>query len=219
MSFQSGKLVQMWGRRSFCHPALFARGNTPTCVGKTGLPAQVRSRSRKHPHVRGEDISCGKSHKRHEETPPRAWGRQRDIRGPAFFGGNTPTCVGKTVVCCLSCLVLEKHPHVRGEDAWMASWWAWTWETPPRAWGRRRQTCRRWPRWRNTPTCVGKTCGWPTSLRQKEKHPHVRGEDRCSSRLCALRAETPPRAWGRRSHGGVRAGQRGNTPTCVGKTA
>ncbi len=30
--------------------------------------------------------------------------------------GNTPTCVGKTPPCLQECYLMEKHPHVRGED-------------------------------------------------------------------------------------------------------
>ena len=31
-------------------------GNTPTCVGKTGLLLEVQRLREKHPHVRGEDL-------------------------------------------------------------------------------------------------------------------------------------------------------------------
>src|SRR5690625_3234568 len=71
----------------------------------------------------------------------------------------------------------------------------------------------------NTPTCVGKTNAHCKPLAYHRKHPHVRGEDRRRRSVLAALPETPPRAWGRRPHGGVNIGTLRNTPTCVGKTA
>ena len=52
-----------------------------------------------------------------------------------------------------------------------------------------------------------------------QKHPHVRGEDNSIWSGSRLRAETPPRAWGRLRRSAYRWRHQGNTPTCVGKTA
>ena len=54
-----------------------------------------------------------------------------------FLFGNTPTCVGKTIILPTESWTLRKHPHVRGED-----------------WAAREGYV---PVNRNTPTCVGKT--------------------------------------------------------------
>ena len=53
------------------HPA----GNTPTCVGKTQTGVWTDDKSKKHPHVRGENPARGVTNKRTPETPPRAWGK------------------------------------------------------------------------------------------------------------------------------------------------
>ena len=52
-----------------------------------------------------------------------------------------------------------------------------------------------------------------------EKHPHVRGEDSSLAFTECKNLETPPRAWGRPLPTLDQGKQKGNTPTCVGKTA
>ena len=73
------------------------------------------------------------------ETPPRAWGRQFKQKMLNDILGNTPTCVGKTNTKKERKMEIEKHPHVRGEDTWSATKEGGKPETPPRAWGRRKQ--------------------------------------------------------------------------------
>ncbi len=64
-----------WGRRDqLQHPSCLA-GNTPTCVGKTGIHRPDDFLWQKHPHVRGEDVTPSSTLPGHLETPPRAWGR------------------------------------------------------------------------------------------------------------------------------------------------
>ncbi len=111
-------------------------------------------------------------------------------------------------------------------------------ETPPRAWGRLDyplnqffsggNTPRAWGRLnkesagrkerRNTPTGVGKTDSIPSLWRPPWKHPHGRGEDISPGWGSQIKAETPPRAWGRPGRQEPRAATWRNTPTGVGKT-
>ena len=91
----------------------------------------------------------------------------------------------------------EKHPHVRGEDAFTASTRFCSSETPPRAWGRPTRSHNSYVVLGNTPTCVGKTEIDSIKLTIFEKHPHVRGEDLERVSTGNSSAETPPRAWGR----------------------
>ena len=131
----------------------------------------------KHPHVRGEDAYPHNKVSSYLETPPRAWGRPAVLNHAHLEGGNTPTCVGKTVRHADISLRVEKHPHVRGEDCI--------------------RLVPRGGRDRNTPTCVGKTVmGYPMSVAER-KHPHVRGEDGRQRMAALCTEETPPRAWGR----------------------
>ena len=134
-----------------------AKGNTPTCVGKTKTLKQDILPNWKHPHVRGEDLSAAFDMSLPMETPPRAWGRRLPAQGIARRLGNTPTCVGKTSPSFMMYLDRWKHPHVRGEDAPKRRQSAYDKETPPRAWGRPWALSLVFSRMRNTPTCVGKT--------------------------------------------------------------
>ncbi len=152
-------------------------GNTPTCVGKTVQKITFSAHSRKHPHVRGEDMTSSPSRPLHAETPPRAWGRQQRAGEKRGQRRNTPTCVGKTSRGRSGGQVPEKHPHVRGEDP-VGTIFHSTWqETPPRAWGRPVPGASRCQYPGNTPTCVGKTGFAERRETVERKHPHVRGED------------------------------------------
>ena len=168
--------------------------------------------------MRGEDFDVFLVRWLHQETPPRAWGRLRVVHRLPRPRGNTPTCVGKTSLAASRPLALGKHPHVRGEDHTALQQRGVLLETPPRAWGRPWCGPARTAPPGNTPTCVGKTLEHQHHRRVREKHPHVRGEDRANRLRAGARRETPPRAWGRPQHPalGQRAGR--NTPTCVGKT-
>ena len=122
--------------------------------------------------------------------------------GEGAFGGNP----------CLA------PPHVRGEDNAKTGQARPERETPPRAWGRLFPFFPFGPYDRNTPTCVGKTYTWRVLLFSREKHPHVRGEDREWLKQRDRNLETPPRAWGRPSKLYAFFLSARNTPTCVGKT-
>ena len=131
--------------------------NTPTCVGKTCGQYDRGDDGWKHPHVRGEDMSTRRGSSRREETPPRAWGRQKGASLISGMSGNTPTCVGKTAFGNPTRNTGRKHPHVRGEDRADAILRVLPMETPPRAWGRPASCEHFRHRSGNTPTCVGKT--------------------------------------------------------------
>ena len=152
----------------------------------------------KHPHVRGEDKIEASREGLSLETPPRAWGRPRNLVRGCFQQRNTPTCVGKTIGNAVIVGTVEKHPHVRGEDL-SSLFRSFLWL-------------------RNTPTCVGKTITFIKKPLDRGKHPHVRGEDESVICGAAISLETPPRAWGRLRYSCFASRWRGNTPTCVGKT-
>ncbi len=127
-----------------------------------------------------------------QETPPRAWGRQKVALSEASKVRNTPTCVGKTCLLYTSDAADERSSVDLG--------------------GRRiiKKT--------NTPTCVGKTHASTPFGAHLQKHPHVRGEDLRHQPKQIWPGETPPRAWGRRIDFFTSSSPSRNTPTCVGKT-
>ena len=156
-----GSPPRAWGGRAPARAAPFARGLTPTCVGRTPSMSTRARRPPAHPHVRGEDAGIGPTTAQIPGSPPRAWG------GPGVvwfeFAGATA------------------HPHVRGEDSIRWSSHTLASGSPPRAWGGPR--LRRQPRDGAglTPTCVGRTACCEGSAPRRRAHPHVRGEDRARS--------------------------------------
>ena len=84
-----------WGRAHFLKCFCLSVRNTPTGVGKRAFRWRTVFFSRKHPHVRGEDLRSSSRPIFSSETPPRAWGRGvADCLGGQLIG-NTPTGVGK----------------------------------------------------------------------------------------------------------------------------
>ena len=166
-----------WGRQEASLTSHRAGRNTPTCVGKTVAQEFRTGIHQKHPHVRGEDRSPAGGQPPEEETPPRAWGRLILQEENDASHRNTPTCVGKTPSVSRPISFMEKHPHVRGEDAKTDLKRSRRSETPPRAWGRHPLYGMAMFRDRNTPTCVGKTVQDEALTFWIRKHPHVRGED------------------------------------------
>ena len=187
-----------WGRLSGIRTIRGEDRNSPTCVGKTTAASGLWGSAQKHPHMRGEDNTSNALLSSLRETPPHAWGRLNHAHTELSHGGNTPTCVGKTLNFWVGFQPTRKHPHMRGEDFTAARQRIEDLETPPHAWGRREQGTRGRKVHRNTPTCVGKTGCRTRSSSSPRKHPHMRGEDHAP--------HTP------------RNSSCGNTPTCVGKT-
>ncbi len=70
----------------------------------------------KHPHARGEDPGNDVRLGAGSETPPRTWGRHKELPHNERYIGNTPTYVGKTLHAAADLGIDVKHPHVRGED-------------------------------------------------------------------------------------------------------
>ena len=132
-------------------------GNTPTHVGKTNITSVSPRRIKKHPHARGEDYRLEVDRRDKKETPPRTWGRQRQVGDVEGVPGNTPTHVGKTKKNGRGRPESQKHPHARGEDSGCGYASAGNGETPPRTWGRRLSMQHSGPLAGNTPTHVGKT--------------------------------------------------------------
>ncbi len=126
----------VWGRLALGAAASGAKGNTPTCVGKTRHAASLSSSVKKHPHVCGEDEILTIPKPTRQETPPRVWGRPFFNLPIATLNRNTPTCVGKTPNQTEPASSLEKHPHVCGEDVSDDGKFVLVSETPPRVWGR-----------------------------------------------------------------------------------
>jgi len=195
------------------------RGTPPRAWGKRpDVVAAVRT-GKVHPHVRGENdmpeitfrqeyrytpTCVGKTKpvglNQHElsGTPPRAWGKRAESEFKRRTRRYTPTCVGKTRVLALEFLIIQVHPHVRGENGLAGRQASNGGGTPPHAWGK--LIISRLPCYRHT------------------VHPHMRGENNPHPDSPTSCIGTPPHAWGKRSLGTGHANNIRYTPTCVGKT-
>ena len=171
-----------------------------------------------HPHVRWENPPSFLFRSQYVGTSPRAWGKPPDRAADKVSDRNIPTCVGKTPGTPAHRRAATEHPHVRGENIARRLVAVARLGTSPRAWGKRGRRRRPDPRFRNIPTCVGKTNSSFSRRRRRAEHPHVRGENRVLFRPVASLIGTSPRAWGKLKQLRRRDYAHRNIPTCVGKT-
>ncbi len=108
---------RVWGKLVYVQHVDLRSRNTPTCVGKTGVPEGVLVNVKEYPHVCGENS-----------------GEERAV---AETIRNTPTCVGKTGELILADECGQEYPHVCGENAVAASAVVVPAGIPPRVWGKR----------------------------------------------------------------------------------
>jgi len=196
-----------------------AEGTPPHAWGKLRARLPPGPLPTVHPHMRGENALPRNEKERALGTPPHAWGK-RDIRPRVFFRVRyTPTCVGKTCYATDELLADAVHPHMRGENTSAAGAGSASSGTPPHAWGKRLAASAGAEMNRYTPTCVGKTLIIAASTLKRKVHPHMRGENVPQPYLQAIKAGTPPHAWGKQGVRRYRAGCSRYTPTCVGKTS
>ena len=88
----------------------------------------------------------------------------------------TPTCVGTASSSTCNTRLSTVHPHVRGDGGGESTESAFAAGSPPRAWGRLLEQCRRHVRGRFTPTCVGTALPGFVGIHSCSVHPHVRGD-------------------------------------------
>ena len=167
------------------------------------------------------------------------WGKLSCPVRAAAISRNTPTHVGKTCACVEHQFRCSEHPHACGENTLDHNYMGCFCGTPPRMWGKLDKRKREAERMRNTPTHVGKTIYWGTTMSNQPEHPHACGENDITLGGDAYESGTPPRMWGKRAYlAGLHrlvsehphaCGENGdyddrqaivdwNTPTHVGKT-
>ena len=152
---------------------------------------------KKHPHRRGEDFADQPVIDLNLETPPQAWGGLIFCLTTLKASRNTPTGVGRTPLRIILLILIEKHPHRRGEDQEGKNKMSINKETPPQAWGGPKRPDGHEAPGRNTPTGVGRTQYFS---------------------MVRLPSETPPQAWGGQKQIKDGFAHVRNTPTGVGRT-
>ena len=215
-----GSPPRAWGQRPQRASTRGCRRFTPTGVGTTDLRDARPYRGPVHPHGRGDNISILLILVGAGGSPPRAWGQLR--------------------VSCASNLSSPVHPHGRGDNAKVTFSPQIAHGSPPRAWGQPTTMEYGWPlltvhphgrgdnvskraqncvALRFTPTGVGTTSGFSTSINARRGSP-PRAWGQLTVGLTAVfkEAGSPPRAWGQLSVPVALASSRRFTPTGVGTT-
>ncbi len=113
---QQGTPPRVWGRGFFNLLKCPLKRDTPTCVGKRLLAPLLGLHHRGHPHVCGEEVSPCQAWLGLEGTPPRVWGREKSPQSSCICIRDTPTCVGKRILCVHLINPGQGHPHVCGEE-------------------------------------------------------------------------------------------------------
>ena len=96
LSVVAGSPPRVWGKRDTGTGIAGTGRFTPTCVGKTAIPAITSLRLSVHPHVCGENPYKLRLRQINEGSPPRVWGKRMEVPWRLSSPRFTPTCVGKT---------------------------------------------------------------------------------------------------------------------------
>ena len=154
----------------------------------------------KHLHMRGENLLTSYPVQAPSETSPHAWRKltfRTDLHDKV---GNISTCVEKTNLTNCNKVYLEKHLHMRGENAESVPIYWNTRETSPHAWRKLPVEFTPIDTTGNISTCVEKTQNQSQRPEKGEKHLHMRGENVQEGIRRTLKVETSPHAWRKPRH-------------------
>ena len=104
------------GKTETCLPFSEIEGNTPAYAGKTSRSWTTCTWRRKHPRLRGEDLTPSQTPDPLQETPPLTRGRRGWSPRRRGEPRNTPAYAGKTGNADFDLCGQGKHPRLRGED-------------------------------------------------------------------------------------------------------
>ena len=214
-----GSPPRTWGKRLWIVHRRFNDRFTPTHVGKARLSAGFRPHPQVHPHARGESAWTVGRARTTTGSPPRTWGKHQQREGVSDSQRFTPTHVGKASCCLPSPQVAAVHPHARGESRSASASSVKVRGSPPRTWGKHRQSYWRWQHSGFTPTHVGKALALSHTAGTGPVHPHARGESPNAIASGMSHSGSPPRTWGKRLVTVVPIIMIGFTPTHVGKAS
>ena len=109
-----GTPPRAWGRESLSLSRRKSKRNTPTCVGKRLRGSRGLWRRGEHPHVRGEETLILSPSGSQKGTPPRAWGREREII--EYFSSFTGKSYTKSTKRARSAEKIDSNPHITIAD-------------------------------------------------------------------------------------------------------
>ena len=193
-------------------------GITPACAGKSVRLWSAGVSFEDHPRVRGEKAFGYIIFRCYPGSPPRARGKVVRLLRSKMKQGITPACAGKSRKCISEISVTQDHPRVRGEKWSRRRPGSSVPGSPPRARGKELFSAGRTVDAVITPACAGKRGCICVNITYFWDHPRVRGEKLVLFFLFNTWKGSPPRARGKDIRTGQKAGKKGITPACAGKS-
>ena len=195
--FAIGSPPRMRGKVAAAVPALFLRGITPACAGKSEKQVPFLPPYQDHPRVCGEKDLYGDATVREWESPPRMRGK---VHSTVYADGSsriTPAYAGKRSRCTFVQRLRWDHPRVCGEKMVSMIPHRRSRGSPPRVRGKGIKRGCHSHQCGITPACAGKR-----RLRRRfstlpQDHPRVCGEKNCGSKLAFRTMGSPPRMRGK----------------------
>ena len=191
---------------------------TPACAGKTERRERERSKDEDHPRVCGENYLLEWNSLMIRGSPPRVRGKLNPPRSRILGWRITPACAGKTNFCQSVPGKEQDHPRVCGENQDFLPCSFLPLGSPPRVRGKRVRYGKRWPRYRITPACAGKTSQKFERPYGAWDHPRVCGENPPRWMQRTLNSGSPPRVRGKQPLPQSAWHYQRITPACAGKT-
>ena len=113
--FAIGSPPRMRGKVAAAVPALFLRGITPACAGKSEKQVPFLPPYQDHPRVCGEKICCQLCAALYQGSPPRMRGKGLIMALKKTYEGITPAYAGKSPPQARMPGLCRDHPRVCGE--------------------------------------------------------------------------------------------------------
>ena len=193
-------------------------GITPACAGKSSSAKMQPTTRWDHPRVCGEKSLLMKLMCFMVGSPPRVRGKGTNVNRAERTAGITPACAGKRTSFDADMANSGDHPRVCGEKKKMQPRKDKRMGSPPRVRGKAQESFLILCHHGITPACAGKRTVTTKEAFQKQDHPRVCGEkgNGINHDLCVK--GSPPRVRGKVGRLLLKAGYRGITPACAGKS-
>ena len=194
--FAIGSPPRMRGKVAAAVPALFLRGITPACAGKSEKQVPFLPPYQDHPRVCGEKKSRRCCTSIGLGSPPRVRGKAAFDTGHRQVEGITPAYAGKRVSRSPAKTGAWNHPRVCGEKAFGCRRCTFPQGSPPRMRGKGSRMTRATSMVGITPACAGKSARRQAGPPGPAPPPQMRlgwSPPPCTGRQCRTRKSTHAR--------------------------
>ena len=207
----------MRGKVPTFHPPSGAVGITPAYAGKRRLCVVAAHLGRDHPRVCGEKCAPTAQQNTATGSPPRMRGKAGQIQSQTPELGITPAYAGKSLRLCILSRLLQDHPRVCGEKAFVRSCCASRTGSPPRMRGKVCTYSATEHGYGITPAYAGKSRPDPEPDAGTGDHPRVCGEKSAPMYPVPPVTGSPPRMRGKEKREVDEKQPCGITPAYAGK--